>query len=130
MKISGTFEAILKPLDTHATGQQGVTLSRMSIDKTFQGELEAISTGEMLSALTSVPGSASYVAIEQVVGSLSGKEGSFILQHFGTMMCGDNRLVLEVVPDSGSGELKGLSGKMDIKIEGGEHFYQFDYELP
>ncbi len=130
MRISGTFEAVLETMDTYATGQQGVTLARMSIDKTFRGELEAISTGEILSALTPVPGSAAYVAIEQVVGSLSGKSGSFVLQHFGTMMDGQSRLVLEVVPDSGSGELKGLSGEMAIRIEGGEHFYDFNYDMP
>ena len=130
MKISGTFEAILKPLDSYVAGQQGVTLARMSIDKTFRGELEAVSTGEMLGAMTSVGVSAGYVAIEQVMGSLSGKKGSFVLQHFGTMAEGENRLVLEVVPGSGSDELKGLSGEMAIGIEDEEHFYDFDYDLP
>ena len=117
-------------MNTHATGMHGVTLARMSIDKIFQGELEAVSKGEMLSALTSVNGSAGYVAIEQVVGSLAGKKGSFVLQHFGIMRDGDNRLVLEVIPDSGTGELKGLQGKMDIRIEDDNHFYDFDYSLP
>lgn len=130
MKISGTFKAILKPMDTYATGQQGVKLARMSIDKTFRGELEAISTGEMLSAMTSIGVSAAYVAIEQVVGRLSGKDGSFVLQHFATMREGETHLVLKVVPDSGSDQLTGLKGEMAIRIEGGEHFYDFDYELP
>ena len=130
MKISGTFEAVLKPLGTHATGQEGVTLTRMSIDKTFRGGLEATSKGEMLSALTSVPGSAGYVAIEQVIGSLSGKKGSFVLQHFATMSGGENRLVLEVIPESGSGELQGLKGEMAIRLEDDKQFYDFDYDLP
>ena len=130
MKISGTFEVNLNPLDTHASGQQGVTLARMSIDKTFRGELDALSSGEMLSAMTPKQGSAGYVAIEQVTGRLAGKTGSFVLQHFGTMAGGDNRLVLEVVPDSGSGELTGLRGEMDIRIEAGQHFYDFDFNLP
>lgn len=129
MKISGTFDVNLNPLDTYAEGQHDVALARLSIDKTFHGELDATSKGEMLSAMTAVQGSAGYVAVEQVAGSLSGKRGSFVLQHFGTMSGGDNRLILEVTPDSGSGELSGLKGKMAIRIEEGQHFYDFDYEL-
>ena len=116
-------------MDFSAQGAEGITLGRMSIDKTFSGALDATSKGEMLSAMTPTEGSAGYVAIEQVTGSLSGKKGSFVLQHFGTMNRGKNRLVLEVVPDSGSGELTGLSGTMLIKIESGKHFYEFEYEL-
>lgn len=129
MKVSGEFEVKLQPMDFYAKGTDGINLGRMSIDKTFSGALEAISTGEMLSAMTTTKGSAGYVAIEQVVGSLSGKKGSFVLQHFGSMNRGNASLVLEVVPDSGSGELTGLSGKMLIKIENGKHLYEFEYEL-
>ncbi len=129
MKVSGEFEVNLKPLDTYTQGSDGINLGRMSIDKTFSGELEATSKGEMLSAMTTVKGSAGYVAIEQVSGSLAGKNGSFVLQHFGTMNHGKDRLILEVVPDSGTGQLSGLSGKMSIKIEDGKHFYEFEYEL-
>lgn len=129
MKISGEFEVSLKPLSAYAVGQDGINLGRMSIDKTFVGELKATSKGEMLSALTPVKGSAGYVAIEQVVGSLSGKTGSFVLQHFGTMEKGKDRLTLEVVPDSGAGELQGLSGEMVIIIKDGKHIYEFEYEL-
>ena len=126
MKISGKFEVQLTPQEFGTEGVDGVKLGRMSIDKTFHGDLDASSKGEMLSAFTSVQGSAGYVAIEQVVGTLSGKKGSFVLQHFGVMNAGENSLVLEVVPDSGSGELAGLSGKMDIRIEGGQHYYDFE----
>ncbi len=129
MKISGTFDVTLEPMDTYAEGQNGVTLARMSIDKTFHGELDASSSGEMLSAMTPVQGSAGYVAIEQVSGSLSGKSGAFVLQHFGTMNAGSNTLVLEVTPGSGTGELTGLKGEMAIRNEAGQHFYDFDYEL-
>lgn len=129
MKVSGEFQVKLQPMDFYAKGSEGINLGRMSIDKTFTGALEATSKGEMLSAMTSTKGSAGYVAIEQVTGSLSGKTGGFVLQHFGTMNRGKNSLVLEVVPDSGSGELSGISGKMQIKIEGGKHLYEFDYEL-
>jgi hypothetical protein len=129
MKITGKFYVNLNPLDFYAKGEDGVKFGRMSIDKSFHGELEATSKGEMLSAMTSTKGSAGYVAIEQVIGSLLGKKGSFVLQHFGTMDKGKDRLVLEVVPDSGTGELTGLAGTMSINIEDGQHFYEFEYEL-
>lgn len=129
MKITGEFQVKLQPMDSYAKGEEGINLGRLSIDKTFSGALNATSKGEMLSALTPTKGSAGYVAIEQVTGSLSGKNGSFVLQHFGTMNRGKDHLVLEVVPDSGSGELTGLSGNMLIKVEGGKHLYEFDYEL-
>jgi len=129
MKVSGTFEVNLQPLASFAEGNDGISLGRMSIEKTFSGELSATSQGEMLTAMTPIEGSAGYVAIEQVTGTLSGKNGRFVLQHFGTMNRGNNFLLLEVVPDSGTGELTGLSGKMSIRIEDGRHFYEFDYEL-
>ena len=129
MKVSGTFEVSLKPLDTYAQGAEGVDLGRMSIDKIFRGDLEATSQGEMLSAITGVDGSAGYVAIEQVTGSLSDRRGSFVLQHFGIMEKGADRLILEVVPGSASGELAGLRGRMTINAADGEHSYEFDYQL-
>jgi len=129
MKVSGKFEVKLQPLDTFAQGIDGVTLGRMSIEKTFSGELSALSKGEMLNAITSVEGSAGYVAVEQVTGTLSGRSGSFVLQHFATMHEGENVLLMEVVPNSGTRELTGLAGKMVIRIENGQHFYDFDYEL-
>ena len=129
MKVTGEFQVKLQPLEFYAKGAEGINLGRMSLDKTFTGALEAISKGEMLSAMTSTKGSAGYVAIEQVIGSLSGKSGSFVLQHFGTRNRGKDNLILEVVPDSGSGELSGIAGKMLIKIENGKHFYEFEYEL-
>ncbi len=129
MQAIGEFEVNLQPLDTYATGEDEINLGRMSIDKIFNGDLTAKSKGEMLSAMTAIKGSAGYVAIEQVRGSLSGRKGSFFLQHFATMSHGKNRLILEVVPDSGTGELIGLSGKMTIKIESGKHYYEFDYAI-
>ena len=128
MKATGMFSVTMDPLKGYSEGSNGVQLKRMSIDKTFEGELTATSRGEMLSAMTPVNGSAGYVAIEQVNGELNGKKGSFVLQHFGTMSQGDERLILEVVPDSGTEALTGISGTMSINIEDGEHFYEFDYE--
>ena len=129
MIATGDFEVRLLPIDAYAEAKDGIDLGRMSIDKTFSGDLEATSKGEMLSARTAVQGSAGYVAIEQVDGVLAGKKGTFVLQHFGVMNGGNNRLILEVVPDSGTGELEGLSGQMEIKIEAGNHFYEFAYDL-
>ena len=127
--VSGEFTVKLNPIGGYATGQDGVNLGRMSIDKEFSGALEALSQGEMLSAMTATQGSAGYVAIEQVVGKLNGKQGSFVLQHFGTMDKGAERLILEVVPDSGAGELEGVTGKMHIRVEEGIHYYDFEYQL-
>ena len=129
MKIIGKFEVKLNPLDAYAQGTGGINLGRMSIDKSFTGDLDATSKGEMLTAMTQVPGSAGYVAIEQVSGTLSGRKGSFVLQHFGTMDKGKDHLILKIVPDSGTDELVDLSGEMTIKIEDGQHFYEFEYEL-
>lgn len=129
MKVSGTFNVDMKPLDGYAEGKNELKLNRMSIDKTFDGDLNAASKGEMLSAMTSVKGSAGYVAIEQVDGELNGKKGSFVLQHFGIMNNGSERLILEVVPDSGTGDLTGISGSMEITIEDGKHYYDFEYRI-
>ena len=129
MQAEGTFEVNLQPLDSYIQGGGGITLSRMSIDKTFYGDLEGTSQGEMLSVVTDVQGSAGYVAIEQVSGVLQGKFGTFALQHFGIMDRGESRLILEVVPESGSGELSSLSGTMTIDQSSGKHNYVFSYSL-
>ena len=104
-------------------------LARMSIDKQFNGDLVATSKGEMLSAGTSVKGSAGYVAIERVIGTLGGRHGSFVLQHNGLMNRGAPQLTITIVPDSGTGELAGLSGSMAIIIADGKHYYELDYLL-
>lgn len=129
MKATGQFEVKLNPLNSYIKGEQEVAIGRMSIDKTFTGDLSATSQGEMLSARSPVQGSAGYVAIEQVKGKLGGKEGTFVLQHFGTMSGKGQSLTLEVVPDSGTGDLSGLTGTMAINIENGQHFYEFEYRL-
>ena len=106
-----------------------VSIGRMVLDKKFHGDLEAASKGQMLAAGTSVPGSAGYVAMEMVSGALAGRSGTFVLQHLGIMNRGVPLLSVTVVPDSGTGELVGLAGKMTIAITGGKHFYEFDYTL-
>lgn len=126
---SGEFEVKLEAQGPDWEGQSAA-LGRRLIDKQFSGELEAVSRGQMLWAAGTVQGSAGYAAIEQVTGTLHGRRGSFILQHSGTMDRGAPTLIVSVVPDSGTDELVGLSGTMSITIEGGRHFYGFDYELP
>ena len=128
-RASGAFEVQLVP-QGEPNSAEGSTLGRMSIDKRFHGDLEATSKGEMLSAGTSVKGSAGYVAIERVTGTLHGQSGSFVLQHTGTMARGDYQLSVTVVPDSGTGQLAGLAGKMSINIVDKKHFYDFEYTLP
>jgi hypothetical protein len=127
-QATGPFEVKLTPqplADAEADG----TLGRMSIAKQFHGDLEATSRGEMLSAMSAVKGSAGYVAIERVTGKLGERQGSFVLQHNATMNRGVPQLNITVVPDSGTEELTGISGTMNIIIEGGKHSYQFSYQL-
>ena len=124
----GTFEVSIKPLPFEEAGDSE-NLGRMSIDKNISGDLTATTKGQMLTAMTDTQGSAGYVAIEQVTGSLNGHKGSFILQHSATMNRGEPSMRITVVPDSGSGELKGLVGDFKINIVDGKHFYEFSYHL-
>jgi hypothetical protein len=123
----GTFEVTMSPEPPYDVNE-GASIARVSIKKQFSGDLQASSTVEMIGARSAlVKGSAGYVAIERVVGSLHGKSGSFVLQHSGTMTRGKGELSVSVVPDSGTGELKGLSGRMTIEISDGNHSYGFHY---
>ena len=125
---AGTFEVTLTPQPRD--GRAGTeTLGRLSIDKQFHGDLEATSVGQMLAARTDMEDSAGYVAIERVSGVLHGRRGSFTLQHSGTMDRGEGQLVITVVPDSGTDQLIGLAGEMVIRVEGGTHFYDFEYAI-
>lgn len=126
-RASGSFEVKLIPQASDSAGD--ASLGRMSIDKQFHGDLEATSKGQMLSAMTAVKGSAGYVAIEKVSGTLQGRSGAFVLQHNGTMTRGAPQLSITVVPDSGTDRLAGLAGKMTINIVEGKHFYEFEYTL-
>ncbi len=126
-RATGTFEVKLNPASNDKS--EDTTLGRMTIDKQFHGDLEGTSKGEMLSAGTSVKGSAGYVAIERFSGTLNGRRGTFVLQHSGTMTRGAPQLTITVVPDSGTGQLVGLAGKMGITIADGKHSYDFEYTL-
>lgn len=127
-RATGTFEVKLLPLATAHDGD-APPLARMSLDKTFIGDLVGTSAGEMLSAGTAVKGSAGYVAIERVTGALHGREGSFALQHSGTMDRGVPQLSVTVIPDSGTGALTGISGSLQIFNENKQHSYIFDYTM-
>lgn len=127
-RATGTFEVKLNPQPAYNTDEDA-RLGRLSIDKHFQGDLEATSKGEMLTAGTGVKNSAGYVAVERVTGTLAGRSGTFVLQHSGTMDRGAPGLTIHVVPDSGTGQLAGLTGTMAIEIAGGKHSYIFQYAL-
>jgi hypothetical protein len=125
---SGTFEVKMAPQSPNDKAG-GEAVGHFTLEKTFQGDLQGTSKGEMLAMSTAVPGSAGYVAMEQVTGTLNGRTGTFALQHTGTMNRGAPQLSVSVVPDSGTGRLVGLEGKMEIKIADGKHFYNFEYTL-
>lgn len=126
---TGTFDVKLTPQKPDESGS-AEPLGRFSVEKQYHGALEAAARGQMLTVGTKVEGSAVYVAIEQVEGSLDGRKGAFALNHTGTMTRGVPHLSITVVPDSGTGELVGLSGTLGIRIEEGKHFYDFEYSLP
>jgi len=126
-RATGTFD--VKVIPQPADDSAGGPFSRLFLDKQFLGDLEATSKGQMLGAGTAVEGSAGYVALELVSGTLNGRRGSFILQHTGTMAKGIPAMSVAVVPDSGTDQLTGLTGRMTIIIVGGKHSYEFEYRL-
>lgn len=125
----GSFTVEMKP-QAEPGAVDGVTLGRMSLEKRFEGDFVGSGSGEMLTALTAVKGSAGYVAIERVTGVLHGRSGGFVVQHSGTMDHGAQQLSITVVPDSGTGALTGIAGNFKLKIIDRKHFYEFDYSLP
>jgi len=123
---TGTFTVDVHPL----TPAPAEGISRFSIDKQIHGDLEATSKGEMFSGGDPKQGVAGYVAMEVVTGTLKGKKGSFALQHSATMDQSGSKLSVIIVPGSGTGELKGISGKFDIQVANGQHSYDLEYTLP
>lgn len=128
-KARGSFEVTLTPLPNSEVSSHPL-LGRMLLVKKFSGDLVADARGQMLSAGTSTRGSACYVAIDHVTGTIEGRAGEFLLQHCGTMNRGEPSLSINVVPDSGTKDLAGLSGTLRINIVEGKHFYELDYQLP
>lgn len=129
MRAIGTFEVKMTPLELNSTIET-TQLGRMSLEKEFNGDLAASSRGEMLTAGNPNSGSAGYVAVEQVSGLLHGRKGSFLLQHNAIMNRGKPELNIVVVPDSGTDELEGITGSLEIVIAAGGHSYIFEYTLP
>ncbi|MGA9586332.1 MAG: DUF3224 domain-containing protein [Terracidiphilus sp.] len=129
MHAEGTFDVKNAPLSADEA-LAGTAIGRYGLDKQFHGDLDATSKGEMLGAGNPATGTAGYVAIEQVTGTLHGRAGSFALQHFGTMEDNKFELTVKVVPGSGTGDLTGICGTMAIAIVSGKHSYKFDYTLP
>jgi hypothetical protein len=125
-RATGTFEVKITPQDDKSA--EG--LGRMMIAKQVHGDFEGTSTGQMLTSMTKTPGSATYVAIERMTGTLHGRTGSFDLHHLGIMNRGTQQLTITVVPDSGTDQLTGITGTMTIKIADGKHSYEFDYSFP
>ena len=128
-RATGSFEVILEPL-SNAEVTSEILFGRLLLTKKFNGDLTASARGQMLSASTTTKGSAGYVAIDHVTGTLEGRQGSFVLQHSGSMNRGVPTLSIMVVPDSGTDELTGLSGTLSINIIDGKHFYDFIYSIP
>jgi|SRR5215472_13303725 len=126
-QASGTFDVKLTPQDDKSDDK---SVTRMTIEKQWHGDLEGTSKGQMLTGGEATKGSAGYVAIEKFTGALKGRKGTFILQHTATMTKGKGDLTITVVPDSGTDELKGITGQLMIRIEDGKHFYDFDYRMP
>ena len=129
-RAAGAFDVKVTPQKPDTQIARAANLGRLTIDKRFHGDLEGISKGEMLATQTDTPGSAGYVALERVTGTLKGRTGSFVLQHSATMTRGAPKANIAVVPDSGTGELQGISGTMTITVAGdGSHSYEFDYKI-
>lgn len=120
--ITGEFDVKIIP-----TESDDPTMGMMLLDKTYRGDLKGTGKGRMLTGMTSVKGSAAYVAIERIDGELNGKKGTFLIQHSGTMSKEKQSLTISVVPDSGTGELTGLIGTMEIRIVDRKHFYDFRF---
>ncbi|WP_297799362.1 DUF3224 domain-containing protein [Arenimonas sp. GDDSR-1] len=127
-KATGTFSVKLE-LQPASPQADAAVIGRRSLEKSFHGDLEAASSGEMLSVMTAVDGSMAYVALEKVSGTLAGKQGSFLLQHASQMVRGQPFQSIRVVPDSATGDLLGLDGEMRIDVRDGEHFYVFEYSF-
>ncbi len=108
---------------------EGLTLNRNTVRKEFTGDMVGTSEAQMLAAFTATPGSAGYVAIERFTGSVGGSSGSFVLQHSGTMNKGDAQLTVAIVPDSGAGDLTGISGTLEFNNDNGHHTYILNYEF-
>jgi hypothetical protein len=130
----GSFDVKMTPAEP-TDFEKANDVTRLTSDKTWHGDFEGVSHGEMITGSTASTGSMAYVAIERMTGKLSGRQGSFTFAHRASMMKGDapsaGELSVLVVPNSGTGELTGLAGSLMIHIDAqGKHTWTFDYSLP
>ena len=130
MQAKGTFEVNLQPTATDVAFTAPAQFGVLSFNKAFSGELAGNSVGQMMSVRLADTSTAGYVALEQVTGTLVGRSGTFVMQHYGVMTAQKQHLTLEIVPDSGTDQLTGISGSLTIEIKEGQHFYVLDFELP
>jgi hypothetical protein len=128
-RVSGPFDVAMTPVGP-GEREGNTQTARMLLDKQYFGDLAATGKGQMLTAVSDAKGSAAYVAIERVTGTLKGRKGSFVIQHAGTMRAGTQQLAISIVPDSGTDQLTGIAGTMAIRMVGSKHFYDLDYTLP
>jgi Protein of unknown function (DUF3224) len=128
----GSFTVQMKPQGSPAEVPAGGTpIGRLSLEKVFSGDMAGTSQGEMLTAVTPTAGSAGYVAIERFTGTVHGRQGSFVMQHSGTMSPrGGQQLSISVVADSGTDALRGIDGRFLLTIDNGQHHYALEYTLP
>lgn len=127
----GPFDVQVTPQPRDAS-QADVAVDRLLLEKRYHGGLAATGRGQMLGVHGAVETSGGYVAIERVDGTLDGRRGAFALQHSGTMTKETGySLDVKIVPDSGTGELAGIAGTLEIIIApGGKHSYKLAYTLP
>jgi hypothetical protein len=129
-RAAGSFDVKVTPQKPDTQIARAANIGRLTIDKRFHGDLEGTGKGEMLASQSDVPGSAGYVAMERITGTLNGRSGGFILQHSATMTRGAPVSSIVVVPDSGTGELRGISGRMTVTVDAeGSHSYEFDFRF-
>jgi Protein of unknown function (DUF3224) len=129
MKAKGEFQIQFEPQVPSFKGNHDIKIGRMSLRKKYTGALEALSIGEMLSATCPIPGHAGYIALEQVIGTLDGHKGSFVIQHFGIKDASSQEQRVEIIPGSGTGQLNNIKGSMTIRAEGQKHAYEITYSL-
>ena len=131
---NGSFDVKMTPAEP-TEFEKANDIARLTSDKTWHGDFEGVSHGEMITGSTASTGSMAYVAIERMTGKLNGRQGSFTFTHRATMMKGDapsaGELSVVVAPNSGTGELAGLTGSLMIHFDAqGNHTWTFDYSLP
>ncbi|HEX8287493.1 MAG TPA: DUF3224 domain-containing protein [Pyrinomonadaceae bacterium] len=129
-QITIPFQVTLWDVNPYNETADGQTFSRGTVNKTFDGALKGESTGEIL-MFSGADGSAAYTVLEKVTGEIEGRAGSFSMMHGATHTPQEtSRAGGIIVPNSGTGALKGIGGVVEFKSgENGKHII-LDYTLP